>query len=120
MFIIRRIIGSIIIFLDWLTSPKGVKREASIQLDIDTQTSKFKLYQFYSCPFCVKVRRVMKAMSLNIETRDAKNNPQFREELETHGGRIKVPCLRIEDDNGDYTWMYESSDIVKYLSGKYS
>jgi glutaredoxin len=120
MFIIRRIIGSIIIFLDWLTTPRGVKREAEIQLGIDTKTSKLKLYQFYSCPFCVKVRRAMKKMSLNIETRDAKNNPQFREELETHGGRIKVPCLRIEEVNGGYTWMYESSDIVKYLSKNYS
>jgi glutathione S-transferase len=113
-------IGSIIIFLDWITSPKGLKRDANIQTEVDSKTSKLKLYQFYSCPFCVKVRRAMKKMSLNIETRDAKNNPQFREELETHGGRIKVPCLRIEDDNGGYTWMYESTDIVKYLSEKYS
>ena len=120
MLIIRRIIGSIIIFLDWITSPKGVKRDVDVQLEIDSQTSKLKLYQFYSCPFCVKVRRAMKTMSLNIETRDAKNNLQFRQELETHGGRIKVPCLRIEDDKGEYTWMYESSDIIKYLSAKYS
>ena len=119
MFIIRRILGAIILFFDWLFTPKGVQREAALQNEIDTRTAKLKLYQFHSCPFCVKVRRVMKRMSLNIETRDAKNNSQFRQELETHGGRIKVPCLRIEDDKGQFTWMYESSDIVSYLESNY-
>ena len=57
----------------------------------------------------------MKRMSLNIELRDAKDNAEFRQELESEGGRIKVPCLRIEDKNGKYTWLYESSDIIQYL-----
>jgi glutaredoxin len=120
MFIIRRILGSIILFFDWLTTPRGVKRDAELQSDIDEKTSKLKLYQFHACPFCVKVRRSMKKMSLKIETRDAKNNPQHRQELEKHGGRIKVPCLRIENGDGDYTWMYESTEINKYLSTEFS
>lgn len=62
----------------------------------------------------------MKRLSLNIETRDAKNNQQYRDELETNDGAIKVPCLRIEDDKGEYTWMYESSDIVQYLEKQFS
>ncbi len=38
----------------------------------------------------------MKRQSVNIELRDAKNDPTHRAELEQGGGRVKVPCLRIE------------------------
>lgn len=120
MFIIRKIVGSIILFFNWVFTPKGIDREESVQANINEQTSKLKLYQFNACPFCVKVRRSMKRMSLNIELRDAKNNQQFQQELETNGGRVKVPCLRIEGEKGDYTWMYESSDIIAYLEKQFT
>jgi glutathione S-transferase len=32
------------------------------------------------------------------------------------GGKTQVPCLRIEHANGDVEWMYESDDIIRYLS----
>jgi glutathione S-transferase len=31
------------------------------------------------------------------------------------GGKDQVPCLRIENDDGDVRWLYESIDIVRYL-----
>jgi glutathione S-transferase len=67
----------------------------------------------------VKVRRAMKRQSVNIELRDAKNDPTHRADLEAGGGRIKVPCLRIEKD-GQVEWMYESSDIVTYLEKEFA
>ena len=75
----------------------------------------YKLYQFKACPFCVKVRRAIKREGLNIETRDAKNNEQYRQELLEQGGKVKVPCLRIEK-NGQVQWLYESNDIIAYLN----
>ncbi len=119
MFIIRKILGSIILFFSWVFTPKGVDRESEAQAEINKQTEKLKLYQFQACPFCIKVRRAMKRMSLNIETRDAMNNAEYRDELGRDGGAIKVPCLRIEDDKGKYTWMYESSDIIQYLQSQF-
>ncbi|MBL4772571.1 MAG: glutathione S-transferase N-terminal domain-containing protein [Alcanivoracaceae bacterium] len=119
MFIIRKIIGSIILTLNWLFSPKGIIRNEANQSEIDTQTTKLKLYQFNACPFCVKVRRAMKRMSLTIETRDAKNNEDYHNELAIEGGKIKVPCLKIESENGKNTWLYESSDIIHYLENKF-
>jgi len=35
------------------------------------------------------------------------------------GGKLTVPCLKIENDSGEVTWMYESSDIVAYLEGRF-
>ncbi|MCW8891496.1 MAG: glutathione S-transferase N-terminal domain-containing protein [Sedimenticola sp.] len=119
MAIIRWILGRIILLIDALTSPKGVIRPTGEQQALDTQTARLALYQFKACPFCVKVRRFLKQHSLNIETRDAKGNPLFREELLKGGGEIKVPCLRIEDEQGDIRWMYESAEIMKYLEQQY-
>ncbi len=61
----------------------------------------------------------MKRQSVQVELKDAKGNPQHRQELEQGGGRVKVPCLRIEH-NGEVEWMYESSDIVNYLEKEFA
>ncbi|GLQ72117.1 glutaredoxin family protein [Vibrio penaeicida] len=119
MKLIRWFLGKIILGLNFVFSPKGVKRDQNEQQIINQKTQQLSLYQFEACPFCVKVRREMKRQSLNIELRDAKNNATHREELENGGGRVKVPCLRIEKD-GETKWMYESGDIVAYLQKEFA
>ena len=57
----------------------------------------------------------MKRQSLSIDTRDVKRSESARGELLAGGGKLKVPCLRIEDDQGAVSWMYDSADIIKYL-----
>lgn len=32
------------------------------------------------------------------------------------GGKTQVPCLAIEQSDGSVEWMYESDDIIRYLS----
>ncbi len=119
MTLVRWILGRIILLVDFLFSPKGVKRDAQSQNELDRETAKLSLYQYAACPFCVKVRWSMKRNSLNIETKDAKRNPQYAKELVTGGGNLKVPCLRIEENDGSETWMYESSDIIDYLEQRF-
>ncbi|MGR6859132.1 glutaredoxin [uncultured Aliivibrio sp.] len=118
MKLIRFVLGKVILGLDCVFSPSGVKRASEKQAEIDVETANYSLYQFEACPFCVKVRRTIKRQSLKIELRDAKNNEQHRSELLAGGGRVKVPCLRI-DKEGETTWMYESSDIMTFLEQKY-
>jgi glutaredoxin len=119
MSIIRAIIGAILLLLEALFSPKGIKRNPELQAQIDLETKKLTLYQFKSCPFCVKVRMAMKKRSLTIETRDAKRSDAAMAELLAGGGKLKVPCLKIEDASGNATWMYESSDIISYLDNRF-
>ena len=85
---LRNGLGQLIIFADWLTRPKPLQRTAEQQAEVDAATAHLALYQFNACPFCVKVRRAIHAFNLKIELRDAKNNQQFRQELEQQGGRI--------------------------------
>ena len=119
MAFIRWFLGKLILSINFLTTPRGLKRTADEQAQTDKQTHQLALYQFNACPFCIKVRRAMKRYSLNIELRDAKNNEAFRHELLEQGGRIKVPCLRITNEDGSVGWMYESNDIIRYLEQKF-
>ena len=119
MRIIRWVLGSLILFFNWVFTPRGIVRDAQAQAQVDAETQKLALYQYKACPFCVKVRREMKRQSLNIETRDAKREDSSREELLQGGDVLKVPCLRIEDDEGQVSWMYDSSEIIDYLKGRF-
>jgi glutaredoxin len=111
----RWVIGKLILCLDFITRPKPLVREESDQKNIDSVTSHLSLYQFNACPFCVKVRRKMRRLSLNIELKDAKNNFKFKEELVKNGGKHKVPCLRINYDDEEVKWIYGSDEINDYL-----
>ncbi len=117
---IRLIIGPIILFIDWITTPKGIKRSQTEQEKVDDDVSKMILYQFNTCPFCIKVKRNNKRLSLKIQTRDAQHNPVHREELLQGGGKIKVPCLKIIDEKGNDSWLYESNDILQYLQERFA
>ncbi len=120
MKVIRWLLGKLILLIDAMTAPKPMQRPAEEQARVDEQTRQLKLYQYLACPFCVKTRRVMRRLGLNIETRDAKSNPRYRKELETRGGRLQVPCLQITHDDGTVEWMYESDDINRYLEERFS
>lgn len=114
----REGLGRIIAAISVLTQGKAMARTPDEQAHVDTACEDLALYQFQSCPFCVKVRRQIHKLNLPIELRDAKNNEQFRNELAEDGGRIKVPCLRIKENN-DIQWMYESNDINAYLQQRF-
>ena len=120
MAVIRFILGAIILFLNWITTPRGIVRDSATQSAIDHQTQNLTLYEYRACPFCVKVRRAMKRQSLNIERRDAKRCANSRQELLSGGGQLKVPCLFIDNGDGNTQWLYESDDIISYLQSRFS
>jgi glutaredoxin len=104
---------------EFITTPKGVVRTALAQQEVDRQSQNLVLYQFKTCPFCIKVRREINRLSLPIEMRDAQKNLQHRADLLNNGGQIKVPCLQIKDEQGNVQWMYESSAINQYLHQRF-
>ncbi|MEI6893318.1 MAG: glutaredoxin [Colwellia sp.] len=114
---IRWAIGRLILLLDFLFPPRSPKRAVDAQAKIDDKTQGLSLYQLPACPFCVKVRRTMKREGLKIELRNISGKNNFSEELTREGGKRKVPCLRIEQADGQVQWLYESSDVVRHLQG---
>ena len=114
---IRKILGAIIIFFDAITRPKPMQRSEDEQRDVDQRSKNLSLYQFHACPFCVKVRRTLHRLNVDIDLRDALTN-KFGNELLKEGGKRKVPCLRIEEDDR-VQWKYESKDIITYLQNSF-
>ena len=43
------------------------------------------------------------------------NDRENAQALMLGGGKTQVPCLRIENADGQVEWMYESDDIIQYL-----
>lgn len=117
--IIRAILGPIIIFLAFITRPKKIKRSEEAQRAADQMAEKLTLYQFRTCPFCVKVRNEIYRLNIKVKLCDAKNDARCRSELLENTGKIKVPCLRIEE-NGAVRWMPESNNIKEYLNQRFA
>jgi len=117
---IRLILGPIVLFINWITMPKSIVRPIEVQRNYDALSKNMVLYQFKTCPFCIKVRRENKRLALNIETRDAQRNQEHRERLLAGGGRVKVPCLKTSDENGNTIWMYDSKQIIQHLQEKFA
>jgi cyclopropane fatty-acyl-phospholipid synthase-like methyltransferase/glutaredoxin len=118
--LIRWPLGQIVILIDRLTRPREPSLSPEKRAELDATTSNMKLYQFQQCPFCIKTRRTIRRLGLNIELRDARNDPQWNRELINEGGRYQVPCLRLVKDDGSVEWMYESDNINQYLHRRFS
>ena len=118
--LLRWPLGQIIIFLDWISGPKPPIHSDEIQQKLDAQTAHLKLYQFQQCPFCVRTRRSIRSLGLNIETRDARNDPRWQSELIEQGGKYQVPCLRIDKGDDNIEWLYESNNIIRYLDQRFA
>jgi len=113
----RNGLGLIIVFFDWISRPKPLQRSEQEQSSAQSAMQGLSLYQFFACPFCTKTRRAIHKLNVNVEARDINKSPEFRAQLEQGGGRVKVPCLRIEE-KGEVRWMYESNDIISFLENR--
>lgn len=117
---LRIILIPFMLLWEIISTPKGIVRTAGEQQRIDAQTRNMVLYQYKTCPFCIKARKEIARLSLKIEQRDAQHDQQNRAELQQGGGAVKVPCLRITDAEGNVQWMYESGKIITYLNQHYA
>ncbi|MDH4275435.1 MAG: glutathione S-transferase N-terminal domain-containing protein [Gammaproteobacteria bacterium] len=118
--LVRGVVGPLILLWEALSAPKKMQRSQEAQRKVDLETSTLAMYQFQTCPFCMKVRREMRALALNIELRDAQRDPTHRAALLQGGGAVKVPCLKIVDEKSGTQWLYESADIIRYLKTRFS
>ncbi|SEB08436.1 glutaredoxin family protein [Marinobacterium iners] len=116
---VRWILGLIVMALHFLTLPRRGKRTPQHQQQVEEALRSHSLYQLPTCPFCVKVRRAMRRLNLPIELRDVRADGRHRQDLINGGGKMKVPCLRIDHEDGHSEWMYESDEIVSYLQRRF-
>ncbi len=112
----RNGLGAIIAFISWMVPVSKVQRTSEQQHKVDEETINIELYQFFGCPFCIKTRRIIKRLNLDIITRNAQTiGSKFRDEIQRETGKVQVPCLKITNDD-EVQWMFESNEINTYLN----
>ncbi|MCL5426792.1 MAG: glutaredoxin [Gammaproteobacteria bacterium] len=112
---VRLVLAPIMLISEKLSTPTAVDRTPEQQALVDQECQRLALYQFRSCPFCIKVRKEIARLGLKIELRDAQLDPAHKQALLEGGGKVKVPCLKITHDDGHEEWMYESDTINTWL-----
>lgn len=80
--------------------------------------SRFVLFQDPWCPFCGRVTRFLESNQYSLPMRDVAKDHDAYKELVQGGGRGTVPCLRIQEDDGTFRWLYESIDIINFLKAE--
>ncbi|MAP34518.1 MAG: glutaredoxin [Halomonas sp.] len=116
---VRVLLAPVMLISEKLSTPKPVERTPEEQAQVDAACQQLALYQFRTCPFCIKVRKEIARLGLNIELRDAQLDPAHKQALLEGGGKVKVPCLKITDDAGQATWLYESDEINRWLHQRF-
>ena len=117
---LRIVLGPVMLLKERLTQPTGLVREAAAQARVDQQCQSLALYQFSTCPFCIKVRQEMRRLSLPIEKRDAQHHTANRVALLQATGATQVPCLQITETDGQTRWLKDSAAIVAYLRERFA
>jgi glutaredoxin len=117
---LRILLGPVMLLKERLTRPAPLQRAGEQQAEVNAQCAKLSLYQFKTCPFCIKVRRELDALALPIARLDAQHDEQQRAALLRATGATKVPCLRITATDGSVQWLSESNAIVEYLRGRFA
>lgn len=116
---LRVLLAPVMLVSEKLSTPRSVERSAEEQAEVDAACEALALYQFRTCPFCIKVRKEMARLGLKIELRDAQLDPDHKQALLEGGGKVKVPCLRIAHEDGSEEWLYESDEINRWLHQRF-
>ena len=117
---LRILLGPVMLIKERLSRPAAVQRSAERQTEVDRQCKALALYQFNTCPFCIKVRQEMHRLALPITRLDAQHDELNRAALLKGSGAAKVPCLKIDGADGSTQWLTESGAIIDYLRAKFA
>jgi glutaredoxin len=106
-------------FLHPARSGRKIQRSAQHQQAADQAARQLVLYHFRTCPYCLRTRRAIDRLNIDVALRDIHLDASAYDELLAGGGRQTVPCLHIKDGTRK-TWLYESGDIIRYLEKRFT
>ncbi len=84
--------------------------EAPVGIPSPDEPRTLELYKFDTCPFCIRVMRVVDKTGVDVTYRDTRGDSAASDFLFEQTGRTTVPCMFI-----DGVPMFESADISKWL-----
>ena len=83
------------------------------------QVEGHELYCYSACLYCAVVRFAIWRLGLKIPLKDILSQAGNSAELIAGGGKIQVPCLRVENEDGDVRWIYETTEIIRYIKTEF-
>ncbi len=72
------------------------------------------LYHRLLCPYCARVKRIIRRLGVQVELREVLLSRRNRAELRELAGQVRVPCLVVSG-----TVVREPDEIMKYLELRY-
>ncbi|MGO2880663.1 MAG: glutaredoxin family protein, partial [Halomonas sp.] len=72
---IRLVLAPVMLISEKLSTPNAIERAPADQARVDQACQRLALYQFRTCPFCIKVRKEIARLGLTIELRDVQHDP---------------------------------------------
>lgn len=117
---LRRVLMPFMLIYAALSKPEPIQRDSAKQAEINERCHQLTLYQFATCPFCIRVKKEVHRLCLPIKMANIRSDLKARQALLEGGGKQQVPCLHIIHDDGQQEWMFESNDINRYLQQQFS
>lgn len=122
---LRLVLTPFVLAAHALSRGKPIERTPAQQAAVEAAADGLTLYHFPTCPFCLKVRRTLHRLNLELPLADAQHDPDARRRLATEGGKVQVPALRIDlpdapPDSHSTLWLYESDAINRYLELRFA
>jgi glutaredoxin len=117
---LRIVLGPFLLLWEVLSRPRSVVRAPALQAQVDQDCRSLVLYQFKTCPFCLKVRQEIHRLALPVEQRDAQHDIHNKTELLQGSGHDQVPCLKVTDATGQVQWIKDSGVIISYLNQRFA
>lgn len=119
MSLTRHLKGKTLSFVDRIMPVKPVPRSVEEQLLLDRESRRMQLYFCPSCPSSVSIKRYCERIGLHVVQKDVERVNAFRNELVNGGGESRVPCLKVENNDGD-SWVYSPEGIMDYLNERFA
>ncbi|PHS63011.1 MAG: glutaredoxin [Thalassobium sp.] len=117
-YLTRQLKGKALDIVDRLLPVRPVMRSANEQLLLDRESRRMHLYYCRNCPSSITVKRHCERLGLRVVEKDVLRVNAYRNELLNGGGAPKVPCLRVDDEQGGQ-WLYSPDAILDYLKNRF-
>lgn len=85
---------------------------------LERESRRMHLYYCRTCPSSIAIKRHCEKLGLRVVEKDVVRVNAYRNELLNGGGEPRVPCLRIDDNQGP-RWLYSPEAIRSYLNKRF-
>ena len=99
MNIIRFVLGRIILFLDWMTSPKPIPISRERIEFIQEKVKDMEIYEFKACPFCVKAKNLLKSKGIEYEEKNIAEGYKIQDLLEMVPNARTMPQIWLGEEH---------------------